>query len=456
MKGAVVSRRVPNTMLRQLLTEADWTGDALARAVNAVGAEAGMPLRYERSSVAHWLSGICPRSPVPGFVSEALSRKLGRPVPVSATGLVRPVGSATTSSVRWWDTDVVSRLLSPREVGTGGGEPLAGWGYRLSDLAVPDWVELTGVRSGRSWTPESVEKVERWHVRSAAGMVELFSDADFAFGGGYARIGLASYLAATVAPWLRATATPVVRRELLMAASRLTYLCGFMHFDDELHGAAQHYYLTNLRLTAEAGDSTGYAVTLCALSHQARLLGHRQQAVTLAQAAARTACSTKGMWTGAQTSAFLFGQLAVAHAAAGDRREAIRYLNTAERHLDRVRDEPEPIGGCHAASVAHQQAKVRAMLGDRVGAIQALTVSVRHRPAGERRSRAITLARLAELQLDAGELEAACGTWQRFLQDYPHLRSRRVGSAFTSMRARLRPHQNNSAVIALRIRVPAS
>jgi hypothetical protein len=439
-------------MLRGLLVEAGWTGEALARAVNVVGAEAGMPLRYGRSSVAHWLSGMCPRWPVPEFVAEAFSRKLCRPVPVDVTGLVRSADSENGPSLDpWWEMDVVSRLLAPREVGAGGSVPLAGCGYRLGDLTVPSWAELAGMRTGRSWAAKSVEKVERWHVRSAAGMVEMFSDADLAFGGGHTRLALAGYLAATIAPWLRTAASAVVRRELLVTASRLTYLCGFMHFDDDLHGAAQHYYLTNLRLVAEAGDATGYAVTLCALSSQARLLGHHRQAVDLAEVAVHAASST----TGAQTSALLLGQLAVAHAAAGDRREAIRHLSTAERHLDRARDATEPIGGCHAASLAHQQAAVRAKLGDRGGAIRALTVSVRHRPAGERRSRAITLARLAELQLDTGELEAACGTWQRFLRDYPHLRSRRVCRALASMRARLRPHQNSSAVIALRIQVPA-
>lgn len=447
----VVSRRMPNTMLRELLAETGWTGEALARAVNVTGAEAGIPLRYGRSSVAHWLSGMCPRRPVPEFVAEAFSRKLCRPVPVAATGLVKSMGLDTATPARWWEMDVVSRLLAPREVGAGGSMLLAGRGYRLSDLTVPSWAELTCARRGRSWAAGSAEKVERWHVHSAAGMVELFSDADFAFGGGHARLALAGYLATTIAPWLGATATPAVRRELLMTASRLTYLCGFMHFDDELHGAAQYYYLTSLRLATEAGDATGYAVTLRALSGQARLLGHHRQAVDLAEAAVHAASEA----TRSQTSAFLYGQLAVAHAADGDRRQAIRHLFTAERHLDRARDAPEPIGGCHAASLAHQQAAVRAKLGDRAGAIQALTVSVRHRPAGERRSRAITLARLAELQLDAGELEAACGTWQRFLQDYPHLRSRRVGRALASMRARLRPHQNNSAVIALRRKAPA-
>ena len=448
----MVARRIPNTMLRELLTEAGWTGEALARAVNVVGAESGMSLRYGRSSVAHWLSGMRPWPPVPDLVAEAFSRKLGRRVLIGATGLVRPgtdddsEGIPSPRQAGWGETDAVSRLVAPREVGAGGSAPLAGSGYRLSDLAVPSWMELSRTRQVRSWGVESAEKVERWQVRSAIGMVGLFSDADFAFGGGHARLELSCYLAATIAPWLRATATPAVRRELLMAASRLTYLCGFMYFDDELHGAAQHYYLTTLQLVAEAGDATAYAVTLRALSGQARSLGHHREAVHLAEAAVQAAPDSADP----QTSAFLFGQLAVAHAADGNHREAARHMITAERHLERAGEVPEPIGGYDVASLAHQQAAVRARQGDQRGAIQALVVSVRLRPAAERRSRAITLARLAELQLDVGELEAACGTWQRFLLDYPYLRSRRVNRALASMRARLRPHQNNSAVIALR------
>lgn len=443
----MAARRVPNTMLRELLSEAGWTGDALARAVNAIGAEAGIPLRYGRSAVTHWLNGMCPRAPVPGFVAEAFSRKLRRPVPVADTGLASARSPARQHGL--WEMDVSSRLVAPRETGAGRTAAVAGRGYLLAELAVPGWDELTGTRQGWSWVAESPERVERWHVASATGMVGLFSDLDFAFGGGHARLQLAGYLAATVAPWLRATAAPAVRRDLLLTASRLTYLCGFMFFDDELHGAAQHYYLTTLRLAAEAGDQTGYAVTLRALSGQARFLGHHREAVHLAEAAVEA-----GSAAGPQTAAFLYGQLAVAHASDGNRSEAVRHLRTAERFLDRARDRTVPIGGCHAASLAHQQAAVWARLGDRPGAIQALTQSVRHRPASERRSRAITLARLAELQFDAGDIEEACGTWQRFLQDYPYLRSRRVNRALAGMRARLRPHTQNAAVVALRRRNP--
>ena len=79
----------------------------------------------------------------------------------------------------------------------------------------------------------------------------------------------------------------------------------------------------------------------------------------------------------------------------------------------------------------------------------ALHTSIQHRPAGERRSRAITLARLGELQFATGHVEQACATWQRFLDDYPSLRSGRADAAFASLRARAATHRTNPAVRAL-------
>jgi hypothetical protein len=85
-------------------------------------------------------------------------------------------------------------------------------------------------------------------------------------------------------------------------------------------------------------------------------------------------------------------------------------------------------------------------LGDKSGARRALTTSLRHRPATERRAHAITLARLAELQLDQGHLEQAVATWNAFLDGYLQLRSGRVRTAFKTMRSRLRTYQRNPAV----------
>jgi len=67
------------------------------------------------------------------------------------------------------------------------------------------------------------------------------------------------YLATVIAPWLRATAPPVVRRELLTAAARLTYLCGFTHYDDELHSASS----TKAARSFDAFQTFGAGVGAC-------------------------------------------------------------------------------------------------------------------------------------------------------------------------------------------------
>src|SRR5918999_3124688 len=234
-----------------------------------------------------------------------------------------------------------------------------------------------------------------------------------------------------------------MRRRLLTAATQLTYLCAFMCFDDELHGLAQRYYGTTLRLAAENGDGVRYAITLRAMSVQAHSLGHHRYAVQLAEAAAATAGRT-----GPARKAFLLGQLAVATATDHDHGRAVSCLSAAERALDKSSSsgaDEEVMGRYHYAAFAHQEAAVRAGLGDTAGAVDALNTSIRHRPANERRSRAITLARLAEFQLRRGHLEEAALAWHRFLDGYSDLASGRVTTALTALRALLRPYARHPA-----------
>ncbi|MFE0423277.1 hypothetical protein [Streptomyces sp. NPDC058953] len=81
-----------------MLVEADWKGAELSRAVVALGVAQGLRLGYDRTSVAHWLSGSRPRPPVPELVAAALTRRLGRAVSAEETGLtrVREVPSSAT------------------------------------------------------------------------------------------------------------------------------------------------------------------------------------------------------------------------------------------------------------------------------------------------------------------------------------------------------------------------
>jgi transcriptional regulator with XRE-family HTH domain len=461
-----MATRIPNDRLRRLLDEAGWSGERLARAVNALGAEAGLGLQYRRASVGQWLSGMRPAPAVAALVAEAFSRELGRVVGVAETGL-EPRGAGAPEPAAcpetWFGTDAATRLTELSEGGPRRRQALAGGVYSLAALRVPGWAEAghdvaaagrrRGAQPSAARTPALAPgwRIGREEVAAADAMLRVFSDADAAFGGGHSRPALAGYLRTVIAPALRAEASPAVRRELLAVASRLTYLCGFMCFDEELHGPAEQYYLAALRLAAEAGYSAGYAITLRAMSVQASTLNHPVPALHLAEAAC-TAVPASGS---ARTRAFLFGQLAVAQAAVGDQRAALADLGTAEAHLERADDEPGPIGVYHGGALGHQHAAVAACLGEQGRAIAALHSSMRHRPPDERRSRAITVARLAELQLAAGHLEAACASWHSFCDDYPRLRSGRVDRALEVLRIRTAAHRGNGTARALHARATA-
>ncbi|MEU5834644.1 hypothetical protein ABZ820_13365 [Streptomyces diacarni] len=84
--------RTPNGALRALLEETEWTQAAFARALARLGAEVGVHLRYDRTSVAHWLRGSRPDPRVQHLMAEALSRRLGRRVTVAELGM-RPGGA---------------------------------------------------------------------------------------------------------------------------------------------------------------------------------------------------------------------------------------------------------------------------------------------------------------------------------------------------------------------------
>ena len=442
--------RTTNETLRELLAEARWTGDALARQVNVLAAEIGLATRLDRRSVSHWLAGRQPRSPLPELIAEALARRLGQPVPVMATGLTS-TDSAAPDDRKADPLDTLESLCkladSGRESGQGGVYSLADLAgvhaWPADDLYQPPFREADGTR------------LEPEHVIAAQQMARVFIGADSVFGGGYARAALARYLAYDIAPRLRAPARRETRRRMLSVATELAYLCGFMCFDDEQNAIAQRYYLVALKLSIENEDPVGYAVTLRAMSVQARTLGHVREALSLAEAAVASIADCDDV-PGLQRAS-LYGPLAVAAAAHGDRDAALSALTCAERLAAGVTEDSPERGFCHyrAASHAYQDAAVRALLGDRPGAIRVLSESVRRRATDERRSRAITLASLAELHLDQGHLDESIAACHAFIDDYPPLRSSRVRSALTHLTARLRPHAANHSARQLLVRAAA-
>ena len=437
------ARGRPDARLRSLLAEAGWSGQQLAAAVNALGAEAGLRLRYDRTSVAHWLAGSTPNTPVPELIAEAFTRWLGRDIRVGAERFVpqpEHEDSRTGSGPgRFEAVDAVARLV---QLHTERRRLLREGVYSIAALTVSDWRHAAAPQP--SPAGES-GRIRRGAPEAAQAMARVFSDADAAFGGRRQAVALASYLALDITPKLQARAAPAVRQAMFAAASELTYLCAFMHFDAGQHALAQRYYTAALALAAENHDPARYATTLRALSVQADSLGHHEQALHLADAAISAAPGSMAP----RTRAFLYGQGAVAAAGTGDAHTALAHLRRAETLLERGPAPDATIGAYHQASLAHQKAAVLTALSDIPGAIRALSTSIRHRPEAERRARTLTLAALAQLHLRQGELEQATATWGLFVADYPHLDSARADTALAEMRAGLRPHRRNRNVAHL-------
>jgi transcriptional regulator with XRE-family HTH domain len=424
-----------NDPLRALLAEAGWTGEQLARAVNTAAAEAGVPGTCDRTAVSHWLAGRWPRPPVPELLAEALSRGLGRPVAVADFA---PRSRSATQS-----RPGIEMLASLARVQSSGRRKPSAYSLELlTDLRTGAPVAALDVTAD----PDTGTRLSADQVAATEAMATLFAAGDAAFGGGHSRQALSAYLAQDVLPRLRAAGGAAVRRRMFISASQLAYLCGFMCYDDELHGVAQRYFAVSLGLARESADQASHAITLRAMSVQARQLGHFRDSVGLAEA---SVANGAGLEPGRQ--AFLYGQLAVAHAADGARAEALSCLATAERFLDRASSAATSVltGAYHPAALYHQQAVVCALLGDRKAAVASLSHSARHRPAAERRSGAIILARLAEMQLSCGHVEESTVTWHRFLDDYGALQSGRATTALRNLRAGLRPYGANPLVRVL-------
>lgn len=432
-----------NNSLHILIKEAAWNGQSLAEAINVVGRESGLPLNYSRSSVGQWLAGMKPRRPVPNIVAEVLSRRLGRSITPGEIGF-----DETESDVVEIDEDPVERLIDLAVA--ADSRSLRTSAYRICNLAglsVPRRSENVDVRSvitPAAPTPRSPIRVGASDIEAATAILRMFAGIDAAIGAGHIRPALSHYLANTIAPYLRASSSDI-RADFLAVAARLACLCGSMCYDDELRGFAQRYYHVTFRLSEEANDTGSQSMVLRAMSELALSLGHCGHALKLARAAVDIASTA----VRPPDRAALLGQLAVARAATGDRVGALADIKAAQGHLERGVGGEGAVGVHHEAALAYQRGVMLALLGDGPNALVELAYSVRHHPARERRSRAIALTRLADLQLRQGLLDQSVGTWHRFLDDYPAINSGRARTALGLLHAGIRPYQARPGVNAL-------
>lgn len=442
--------RQPNERLQALIQEAACSNAGLARRVNMVGADHGVDLRYDKTSVARWLRGQQPRGRAPGIIAEALGRKLGRTVSIDEIGmaggrnLAAGVGlqfaSTATAAVEQacelWRSDVGHRdFLTGRSVAASSlVEPSRDWLISAPDAEI---ARACGARVGAA-------DVEAVRATTAA-----LSDLDHRFGSGHVRPVVVHYLNGVVAGMLTGSYRDAVGRRLFAAAARLTELAGYMAVDTGQPGLAQRYYIQALRLAHAAGDR-GYGgyVLAASMSHVAGQLGNPREIAQLARAAQEGA---RGHVT-PRVDAMFHAAEARGHALLGDARacqqsagRALSAFERAESATD-AGDDPPWIGHFGSAYLADELAHCHRDLGQPVQTARRAAEALNALGEGRARRRAIGLLLLSDAQVQQREVDRACHTAQQAVELLGGVRSERGQGYLEDFRSRLEPFAQEPVV----------
>ncbi|MFF8501479.1 hypothetical protein ACF07L_12640 [Streptomyces anulatus] len=385
-------KKTRNTRLAALQQDARWTNGDLAREVNRLGTLHGLRLAYDRTTVAHWLSGARPRPPVPALVAEVLSRRLGRLVTPEWTGLVPQQHTAPSSNAH--------PLLALAELAVSEAEsgqqspPVRFFAVQEieAELSAAAGLRVRNSDSHRSSTAQRLE-----HLSS------FFFEHVQRYGGLTLGSALSRYIADEAPRLLLVGSTETDKPEVLTALARLSYVQAAIAADSGRPGHAQGYYHQALRLARRAGSRHDYAITLRALATLADNLGESAVSRKLTTHAIEIA----GPTAAPTLRSFLHSGHALALARTGDHPAALRALATALRIHHEDHQATSPFDTYTEASLQYQRALVLKALGAGPDHLQALLDSLRTRPLDHHKARAITHSQIALTLLHAGQWDQA-------------------------------------------------
>jgi hypothetical protein len=438
--------RQPNERLQALIQEAACSNAGLARRVNMVGAEHGLDLRYDKTSVARWLRGQQPRGRAPGIIAEALGRKLGRTVTIDEIGMANGKNLASGVGLQFSPTvmGAIEQVCELWRSDVGRREFLSGSTVAASALVEPsrDWL-ITGADAQVARAAGA--RVGHADVAAVRAMTQALVDLDHRFGSGHVRPVLVHYLNSVVSGLLGGSYRESVGRELFGAVARLTELAGYMAVDTGQPGLAQRYYIQALRLAQAAGDR-GYGgyVLAASMSHLAAQLGSPREIAQLARAAQEGA---RGHVTPRAEAMFLAAE-ARGHALMGDARAFHTVAGRALTAMERAgsADDPVWIGHFDEAYLADELAHGHRDLGEAAEAGRCAAEALNAHPESRARRRAIGLVLLATSQVQLREVEQACHTGTKAVELLGTLRSNRGAEYLDDLQQRLEPYRDEPAV----------
>ncbi|MEV0964074.1 MULTISPECIES: transcriptional regulator [unclassified Streptomyces] len=440
--------RQPNERLQALIQEAGCSNAGLARRVNMVGAERGLDLRYDKTSVARWLRGQQPRGRAPGVIAEALGRKLGRTVTIDEIGMANGKNLASGVGLQFAPTvlGAIEQVCELWRSDVGRRDFLTGSTVAASALVEPsrDWL-ITGADT--QVARQAGARVGLPDVEAVRAMTQALTGLDHRFGAGHVRPVVVHYLNSVVSGLLSGSYREPVGRQLFAAVARLTELAGYMAVDTGQPGLAQRYYIQALRLAQAAGDRAyGGYVLAASMSHLAAELGNPREIAQLARAAQEGA---RGQVT-PRAEAMFHAAEARGHALLGDVRTCQESAGRAVAALDRANpdagDDPDWIAHFDHAYLADELAHCHRDLGQADQAARRAAESLDGHPESRARRRGIGLVLLATARLQQREVEEACRTGTRAIELLGTLRSSRGTEYLDDLHQRLEPYAAEPSV----------
>lgn len=442
--------RQPNERLQALIQEAGCSNAGLARRVNMCGAEHGLDLRYDKTSVARWLRGQQPRGRAPGIIAEALGRKLGRTVTIDEIGMANGKNLASGVGLQFSPTvlGAIEQVCELWRSDVGRRDFLSGSSVAASALVEPsrDWlISSPDSQVGRLAGP----RVGLSDVAAVRAMTDALTQLDHQYGSGHVRPVVVHYLNSVVSGLLAGSYREAVGRELFAAVARLTELAGYMAVDTGQPGLAQRYYIQALRLAQAAGDR-GYGgyVLAASMSHLAAQLGNPREIAQLARAAQE---GTRGRVT-PRAEAMFYAAEARGHALLGDGRATQVVAGRAVESMDRAAgetpsgDDPVWIRHFDHAYLADELAHCHRDLGQADAAARSAEESLAGHPETRARRRAIGLVLLATAQVQRRDVEQACHTGLKAVELLGTLRSNRGAEYLEDFQQRLEPYREEPVV----------
>jgi len=442
--------------LGALLDEAGLSNAALARAVVAAGAEEGVHLGTNTTSVKRMLDGSQPRWPVPRLVAKVLSRHLYRELSVTECGFAdRPPASdrrydGLQSSGTLAGTVRTIVELSGRDMDRR--KFLLGSAFTASAFSEPALLAVTMPRA------ENTARVAGRRIGMAD--VEIITESiahlrrlDHRYGSGLVRGQVVELLHREASTVMHGTYSEKTGKALLGAAAQASWLTGSMSADVGRHSLAQRYYIQALNLAMSAGDRL-YAANV--LSHMSRLtvqighgaiidhdrLRHGRQAVALARAGHSVA---NGNATPV-LSALLHAVEARGHALLGDGNATRTSVLNAERPYEHARhdDEPNWLRFYTEAELAADLGRCLRDVGDPDQAARLITHAMHRYEPWRIRSRCFVQTDLASVHLVGRDYEHAAALGRDAVRTAAQVSSTRTLDRLRTLQRQARPMRTMS------------